>query len=272
MASLPSLLPLPQCFVSTDPSVDNGLPIYPIVPLDELCQMKAEERCIFLVLVSMLFLVAFVGNVCTLYVNARRKLRPFFRGCLIALACSDLLYSLSFTTAYVAHFSARYLELWVSQADSKQGATAIASWPRFQNLGSFMCSFVPFVNTATIMASSLILVAIAVDRYMAIRRAVSSIWNPGLLFCVLTLGGIWLTSLLSALPLFFISDTKYVYLQLTEELILKELQRGTVCLGMQVSEKGRRPVCSLIYAQYFESLSLIRGAFIENCVLGTTCC
>lgn len=127
MASLPSLLPLPQCFVSTDSTDDNGLPIYPIVPLDELCQMKAEERCIFLVLVSMLFLVAFVGNVCTLYVNARRKLRPFFRGCLIALACSDLLYSLSFTTAYVAHFSARYLELWVSQADSKQGATATAT-------------------------------------------------------------------------------------------------------------------------------------------------
>lgn len=116
MASLPSLLPLPQCFVSTDSSGDNGLSIYPIVPLHELCQMKAEERSIFLALVTMLFLVALVGNVCTLYVNARRKLRPFFRGCLIALACSDLLYSLSFTTAYVAHFSARYLQLWVSQA------------------------------------------------------------------------------------------------------------------------------------------------------------
>lgn len=98
-----------------------------------------------------------------------------------------------------------------------------------------MCSFVPFVNTATIMASSLLLVAIAMDRYMAIRRAVSKMWNPGLRFCVLALGGIWLMSLLCALPLFFISDTKYVYLQLTDELILDELQLATVCLGMQVS-------------------------------------
>lgn len=102
-----------------------------------------------------------------------------------------------------------------------------------------MCSFVPFVNTATIMASSLLLVAIAMDRYMAIRRAVSKMWNPDLRFCVLALGGIWLMSLLCALPLFFISDTKYVYLQLTDELILDELQLATVCLGMQVSGMGK---------------------------------
>lgn len=118
MASLPSLLPLPQSFVSKDNEIpessDNEIPVYPIVLREDLCQMKAGERSIFLTLVTLLFLVALVGNVCTLYVNVRRTLRPFFRGCLIALACSDLLYSLSFTTAYVAHFSARYLELWVS--------------------------------------------------------------------------------------------------------------------------------------------------------------
>lgn len=99
-----------------------------------------------------------------------------------------------------------------------------------------MCSFVPFVNTATIMASSLILVAIAVDRYMAIQRAGSSIWNPGRRFCACSLGGICCTSLLCGLPLFFISDTQYIYIQLSEDLEL-ELQLATVCLGMQVSEE-----------------------------------
>lgn len=110
MVSLPTLLPLPQCMLDYDETVH----LHAIVPLSELCQMRANERSIFLGLVTLLFLVSLVGNVCTLYVNARRKLRPFFRACLIALACSDLLYSLSFTTAYVAHFSAKYLELWVS--------------------------------------------------------------------------------------------------------------------------------------------------------------
>lgn len=116
MASLPTLLPLPQCIVDSkadDDDEDETVHLYPIVPLSELCQMRSNERCAFLGLVTLLFLAALVGNVCTLYVNARRKLRPFFRACLIALACSDLLYSLSFTTAYVAHFSAEYLELWV---------------------------------------------------------------------------------------------------------------------------------------------------------------
>lgn len=113
MASLPTLLPLPQCIVNFKTDDDETVLLYPIVPLSELCQMRANERSAFLGLVTLLFLAALVGNVCTLYVNARRKLRPFFRACLIALACSDLLYSLSFTTAYVAHFSATYLELWV---------------------------------------------------------------------------------------------------------------------------------------------------------------
>ncbi|KAH8297494.1 hypothetical protein KR044_013236, partial [Drosophila immigrans] len=187
---------------------------YPIVPVGALCQLLTNQRCVFMVLVGMLSVIAVVGNVGTLYVNSRRQLRPFFRTCLIALACSDLLYSLSFTTAYVAHFNAPYLELWT--------------------LGNFMCKLVPFVNTATVMFSSLILVAIALDRYMAIRRAASSLWNPSWLFCGLCIGGIWLTSVVCALPLFVISGVKKFYLQPTEELVVSELHLVSMCLGMSV--------------------------------------
>ncbi|KAL7737968.1 hypothetical protein ACLKA6_006330 [Drosophila palustris] len=208
---LPPSLPLPVSRLHTFNVTLDVLP-YPIFPIADLCQIHANQRSIFLVLVGVLFLFAFIGNIGTLYVNSRRKLRPFFRICLIALACSDLLYTLSFTIAYVAHFNAKYLELWV--------------------LGRFMCSFVPFVNTATIMFSSLILVAIALDRYMAIRRAARAIWNPSWLFCGLCIAGIWLTSVIAAAPLFVISEFTKVYLQTTEELVVSELQLASMCLGM----------------------------------------
>ncbi|KAH8384786.1 hypothetical protein KR093_008313, partial [Drosophila rubida] len=181
---------------------------YPIVPVGTLCQLLTQQRCVFMVLVGVLFMVAFVGNIGTLYVNSRRKLRPFFRSCLIALACSDLVYSLSFTTAYVAHFNAPYLELWT--------------------LGEFMCNLVPFLNTATIMFSSLLLVAIALDRYMAIRRAASRFWNPSWRCCALCIGVISLASVLCALPLFVISGVEKIYLQPT----VGELQLVSMCLGL----------------------------------------
>ncbi|KAH8403750.1 hypothetical protein KR215_002233, partial [Drosophila sulfurigaster] len=212
---------------------------YPIVLIKDLCQLPGKERCIFMVLVGMLFAIAFVGNIGTLFVNSRRKLRPFFRTCLLALACSDLLYSLSFTTAYVAHFNAPYLELWT--------------------LGHFMCSLVPFVNTATIMFSSLVLVAIASDRYMAIRRAASGIWNPSWLFCGLCVGGIMLTSFVCAVPLFVISGVKHIYLQSTDELVVSELQLASVCLGMTVMiEVYNMILLSLIF------LPCIAGFFFLN--------
>jgi len=110
-----SLLPsLPLTLLHKFDGTLDLLP-YPIVPIEDLCQIHAKQRSVFLVLVGVLFVIAFIGNISTLYVNSRRKLRPFFRTCLIALACSDLIYSLSFTTAYVAHFNAKYLEFWVSR-------------------------------------------------------------------------------------------------------------------------------------------------------------
>ncbi|XP_034475880.1 orexin receptor type 2 [Drosophila innubila] len=209
MASLPQSLPVSLLQTL---NVTLGVLPYPIFPIANLCQIHAKQRSVFIVLVCVLFVIAFIGNIGTLYVNSRRKLRPFFRICLIALACSDLLYSMSFTTAYVAHFNAKYLELWV--------------------LGRFMCSFVPFVNTATIMFSSLILVAIALDRYMAIRRAALTIWNPSWLYCGMCIAGIWLTSVICAAPLFIISEFTKVYLQPTDELVVSELQLASMCLGM----------------------------------------
>lgn len=87
--------------------------LYPIVIASDLCQIHDTPRYIFMALVTVLFLCTFVGNVSALYVNIRRKLRPFFRACLISLACSDLIYCVNFTTSNIAMFNAEYLEYWV---------------------------------------------------------------------------------------------------------------------------------------------------------------
>lgn len=87
---------------------------YPGVFVGDLSQLNSFKRHAFSAVVGTLFILAFTGNLGTLYVNTRRKLRPFFRACLISLACSDLVSSVFCTVSYMAQFQAEYLQLWVS--------------------------------------------------------------------------------------------------------------------------------------------------------------
>lgn len=47
-----------------------------------------------------------------------------------------------------------------------------------------MCSFTPFATTAAILANSMTLVGIALDRYLAIVKYINGSWNPNTLLCV----------------------------------------------------------------------------------------
>ncbi|XP_017864782.1 PREDICTED: neuropeptide Y receptor [Drosophila arizonae] len=191
--------------------IDTSDEFHPLLNASDLCQIHSTPRYIFLFLVSVLFVCTLVGNLSALYVNSSRKLRPFFRACLISLACSDLMYCINFTTSNIALFRADYLEYWI--------------------LGPFMCYLIPFVNTTTVLCSSFMLVVIALDRYMSIRRAAVGIWTPHWLLCVLCIGGIWLACMGVAVPLFFIYKPIRVYIQTTDELIVSEIQQVTMCVG-----------------------------------------
>lgn len=54
----------------------------------------------------------------------------------------------------------------------------------FQTLGKFMCGFTPMVNTLAVMASSLCLAIIALDRYQNVVSALSTKWDPSPLNCI----------------------------------------------------------------------------------------
>lgn len=79
-----------------------------------------------------------------------------------------------------------------------------------------MCSFVPFATTCAILASSMTLVGIAVDRYFAVMKAVIGFWKPSVISCIVCMLCIWLASIGIACPVFTIYDLISVYI-LTEE-------------------------------------------------------
>ena len=82
----------------------------------------------------------------------------------------------------------------------------------FQQLGSVMCGFLPFITTAAILASSMTLVGIAVDRYFAVMKAVISFWNPDAVLCVISVCGIWAAAFGIASPVFIIYVLIPVYI------------------------------------------------------------
>lgn len=224
---------------------------YPGIFIGDLSQLNSLKRNAFSAVVGILFVLAFVGNLSTLYVNSRRKLRPFFRSCLISLACSDLSSTVFCTISYMAQFNAEYLQLWVSGKVQRGLYISVISVAiPLQTIGGFMCKFVPFVTTTSVLSGSLTLVAIALDRYLAIMRPVLGLWNPDYRFSVVTMLLIWACSIGASGPLLGIYDFQHVYLldaednkaegednnaEVPEELVVTELELVHMCLAGDVS-------------------------------------
>ncbi|XP_017124408.1 gastrin/cholecystokinin type B receptor [Drosophila elegans] len=202
-------------------------PPYPGVFVADLSQLNRLKRNSFSAVVGTLFLLAFIGNLSTLYVNSRRKLRPFFRACLISLACSDLVSTVFCTVSYMAQFNAEYLQLWT--------------------IGGFMCKFVPFITTTSVLSGSLTLVAIALDRYLAVMRPVLGFWSPDIRFSSLSMLLIWACAIGSSGPLLGIYAYKVIFLldvedsseesgeqgntPVPEELMVTELEMAHMCVA-----------------------------------------
>lgn len=57
-----------------------------------------------------------------------------------------------------------------------------------------MCSAIPFLTTMAILANSFTLVAIALDRYIAVVRIVKTNWEPSGIVCIVLAATIWATA------------------------------------------------------------------------------
>lgn len=96
---------------------------YPGVLDSDLTSLTTAQRNIFIVILTILFVLSMCGNMCTFFVNFRRKIRPFFRACLISLAFSDLMNTVFLTTAYLSQFTAEYVQIWVNKIEQKKKYT-----------------------------------------------------------------------------------------------------------------------------------------------------
>ncbi|XP_013101470.2 5-hydroxytryptamine receptor [Stomoxys calcitrans] len=175
-----------------DESNESNESQYPGILDTDLIALTKGQKKVFIIIVLILCVISLIGNISTLVVNVRRKIRPFFRACLISLAFSDLLNTVFLSTAYLSQFMAEYVQIW--------------------SLGALMCNLVPFATTAAILASSMTLVGIAVDRYYAVMKAVVGFWQPTVICCFVCMLCIWLASLGIACPVFNIYDIMPVYI------------------------------------------------------------
>jgi len=116
-----------------------------------------------------------------------------------------------------------------------------------------MCNFVPFITTTSVLSGSLTLVAIALDRYLAVMRPVLGFWNPDIRFSCLCMLLIWACSIGASGPLLGIYEYKRIFLLrmdddsseesggvptvVPEELVVTELEMVHMCLAGDVSQR-----------------------------------
>lgn len=157
-----------------------------VQPLTEI------QRITFAVLTVLVAVVAIIGNLLVLYVNFSRKQRLLFRTCLISLAVSDLIFVVVTCFIYIPKFATPNSALWL--------------------LGPVSCSFIPFIQTLAVLVNSILLVSIAMDRYMAVVRIIKGNWDPKLCFCLTCVILIWGMSAGVSSPMLTIYDHYKIYI------------------------------------------------------------
>ncbi|XP_050323695.1 uncharacterized protein LOC126755285 [Bactrocera neohumeralis] len=175
---------------------------------EDLITVTAIERITLTTVMSLLLIISVCGNICSLRANMRRQLRPFFRACLISLAISDLINTTFLTTAYLSQILQEYSQVWI--------------------LGRGMCHVVPSITTAAILVSSITLVGIAMDRYFAVMRAVISFWNPGVIFCVLSMLALWAAAIGTSWPVFGVYELYPVHILTRQWIAIPNTNSSTI--------------------------------------------
>uniref|UniRef100_A0A182MBS4 G-protein coupled receptors family 1 profile domain-containing protein n=1 Tax=Anopheles culicifacies TaxID=139723 RepID=A0A182MBS4_9DIPT len=129
-----------------------------------LKNLSTQQRTVFTVFSIMVMVMAIFGNIVTIITNVRREQRHLLRVCMLSLAFSDIAFVTITSIVYLSQFNTEFNSLWT--------------------LGELMCTFSPFVQTMAVLVNSITLVAIALDRYMAVRSLVKGVWEPNGWFCV----------------------------------------------------------------------------------------
>lgn len=121
--------------------------------------------------------------------------------------------------------------------------TNIFSFLFKQSLGGMMCAFIPFVTTMAILANSMTLVGIALDRYFAVIRIVKGPWEPGRTFCVAATILLWGLAAGISSPMLSSYTIFDIYVIITNHPISSEvlgLEQFEMCAGEKVLELKKK--------------------------------
>lgn len=194
----------------------------------ELFNFTNTQRFGLTITVVVLLVLAVAGNVATLFANSKRKkCRPFFRGCLISLAVSDLITAIFSSVTYLTQFTSTYIQYW--------------------ELGSTMCYMIPVITTAALLVSSMNLVGIALDRYLAVMKAFKDNWIFGKTFYITCMIFMWGLSIGIASPMISFYMQVEVYILDTTG---KNLTIESVPVEMCASKKVCSDLC--IYTNQYK--------------------
>lgn len=106
-----------------------------------------------------------------------------------------------------------------------------------------MCSVIPTCQILGVMASSVALVAIALDRYRNVVHTLSKRWNPGLIYCLLGTFVVWCACAGVAYPMWFLYDYRtlnVVYMNGTTPLYMETL---ALCIAVKRDELMIYNIC-----------------------------
>ncbi|XP_063903905.1 C-C chemokine receptor type 3-like [Zophobas morio] len=155
------------------PQTDDGLSGFAL--------FQATTRRSFLCLFIIVTVPSVIGNIAAIYSISRRNCRIFQKTCIISLALSDIL-----STAAIATIN---INTFVQEA---------MAWP----LGHFLCQFLPMCQMVGVLASSVALTMIAMDRYRNVVHALGKRWDPTPCFCFVATGTVWVLSFAISYPMY----------------------------------------------------------------------
>lgn len=176
-----------------------------------------------------------------------RPIRPFFRVCLLSLAAGDLISIIFQSMPYVAQLTSIYAPIWV--CDSAKGRRMLLliltsrSLHVVQTLGSFMCSSAPFMTTWAILVNSFVLVAIALDRYLAVGKVwkMPKGWEPSVLVCIGVAAVAWTLGAAIAVPMlsgYEIVDVFVIATDPANRTAMLDVWPAQVCVGEKVGNRN----------------------------------
>ncbi|XP_007065550.1 pyroglutamylated RF-amide peptide receptor [Chelonia mydas] len=165
---------------------------YGLKPLVYIPELPPSAKVTFLVLYIIIFALALLGNSLVVYIIIRRKaMRTATNIFICSLACSDLLvtfFCIPFTL--LQNVSSEWLG------------------------GPFVCKMVPFIQTTAVVASTLTMTCIAVERYQGIVHPLKMKRQYTNKRSYKMLGFIWMIAVIVGSPMLYVQtlEVKYDFL------------------------------------------------------------